>query len=51
VARSRTIKDHAAYDELRRQGFSKQAAARSTNHDVKWAEIAKKGWRTRRQQG
>jgi hypothetical protein len=45
------VKNWDQYNELRRQGYSKQVAARTVNHEVKWRKILQKSWETRRQQG
>jgi hypothetical protein len=42
------VKDWAQYEALRKEGFSKQSAARITNSSVKRSKAAKKGHKTRR---
>lgn len=42
------VKDWAMYEALRREGHSKQTAARITNGKVKRSKAAKKGHQTRR---
>ena len=42
------VKNWAMYEELRRQGYSKQSAAKITNSSVKRSTAAKKGHKTRR---
>jgi hypothetical protein len=42
------VKDWAMYEALRRDGHSKQSAARITNSKVKRSNAAKKGHQTRR---
>lgn len=42
------VKDWAMYEALRREGHSKQSAARITNSKVKRSTAAKKGHKTRR---
>ena len=42
------VKDWKMYEALRREGHSKQSAARITNAHVKRSNAAKKGHQTRR---
>lgn len=42
------VKDWNQYEALRREGYSKQSAARITNSQAKRSAAAKKGHKTRR---
>lgn len=42
------VKNWPMYEELRRQGHSKQSAARITNSQMKRSRAAKKGHKTRK---
>jgi len=42
------VKNWPQYEELRRQGFSKQSAAKITNSQAKRSAAAKKGHKTRK---